>query len=327
MRPGRFRMEERTSPIHVVAGVLTDAEGRVLLARRTAGRDMAGAWEFPGGKVEAGESAAAGLARELHEELGIEVDAAACTPLIAVPFRYSSKRILLDVFRVPVWQGRPQGLEKQALSWVPRERLSRYTMPPADRPVVAALQQPPRYLITPDPENDEIFLASLERALRDGIRRVQLRARQRHRDDLRPLAAQAAARCREVGAELLINGDIELARELALGVHLRADQLFSTDRRPLPGSMTVGASCHDARELARAEALGVDFAVLGPVARTASHPEAEPLGWAGFASLRELTALPLYALGGMRPDDQAEARRHGAQGVAGISAFWPAGRV
>lgn len=317
-------MQDRSRPIHVAAAVLADAGGRILLARRTEGRDLAGAWEFPGGKVEQGESAEVGLARELREELGIEVDPAACAPLIAVPFAYRDKRILLDVFRVEHWQGEPRGLEDQALAWAPPERLHRYPMPPADRPVIAALRQPADYLITPEPTPDTgTFIAGVERALQRGCRRVQLRARTWTSDALRSLAAQVAARCREAGAELLVNGDIALARELRVGVHLRASQLAGLGKRPLPERQPVAASCHDAGELARAEALGVDFAVLGPVAATASHPDATPLGWEGFRALRERTTLPLYALGGMRPDDGAVARRHGAQGVAGISGFWP----
>ena len=181
--------------LHVVAAVLEDAGGRVLLTRRTEGRDLAGAWEFPGGKLENGESPAAGLARELHEELGIAVDPADCSPLIAVPFAYADKRILLDVFRIARWEGAPRGLESQALAWAPPERLHRYPMPPADRPVIAALRQPGCYPITPEPGDDHAaFVERIERLLTAGWRRIQLRARRLDRDALRPLAAQVAAR-------------------------------------------------------------------------------------------------------------------------------------
>ena len=119
----------RSDRVHVVAGVLRDVRGRVLLARRTAGRDLAGAWEFPGGKVEPGESARDALARELHEELGIRIGAV--EPFIAVPQAYPSKRIVLDVYTVTAFEGTPKGLEKQALAWAPPEMLSSYPMPPA----------------------------------------------------------------------------------------------------------------------------------------------------------------------------------------------------
>ena len=303
--------------VEVVAGVITDARGRILLARRTEGRDLAGLWEFPGGKREPDESAEAALARELREELGIEVDIG--EPLIAVPQHYPHKRLRLDVRHIRAWRGTARGHEGQALAWVPPPSLARYPMPPADIPVVAALLQPDRYLVTSDPTEDERgWLQALEHALENGISRVQLRTRELQGDRWARLAGIAAERCRQADVEVLLNGDIELAGQLGVGVHLRATQLRALGSRPLPAPFPVAASCHDAEELALAETLGCDFAVLGPVRSTASHPGAPTLGWTGFAALRERVSLPLYAIGGMRPDDIAEARQHGAQGVAAI---------
>lgn len=306
--------------VHVVAGVISDARGRILLARRTHGRDLAGLWEFPGGKVEPGETPEAALARELREELGIEADVGA--PLIAVPQQYPHKRLTLEVRRVQRWRGRVHGQEGQALAWVPAERLHSYPMPPADVPVVAALRQPDRYLVTPAPADDDgAWLAALEHALEAGIRRVQLRAPGIDPSRWRALAGRAAELCREAGAEVLVNGDLALARDLGAGLHLRAAQLATLDARPeLPGPLA--ASCHDAPQLRLAEALACDFAVAGPVAPTATHPDATPLGWEGFARLREHVALPLYAIGGLAADDIPRAREHGAQGIAAIRALW-----
>jgi 8-oxo-dGTP diphosphatase len=139
-------------------------------------------------------------------------------------------------------------------------------------------------------------------------------------------ARTALPLCREAGARLLIHGDWELAEALrADGVHLTAAQLGRLVERPLPPGFLVGASCHDVTELARAEALGADFAVLGPVLPTASHPGAPHLGWERFAALVEPARIPVYALGGMTPDLLDTAWRHGAQGVAGIRGFWKPG--
>ncbi|HET6434302.1 MAG TPA: Nudix family hydrolase [Xanthomonadaceae bacterium] len=309
----------------VIAGVIADPRGRILLARRTEGRDLAGFWEFPGGKREPGESAEAALVRELREELGIEAEPG--EPVIAVPQQYPHKRLRLDVRAIASWRGTPRGHEGQALAWVPPHRLPDYPMPSADRPVVAALLQPDRYLVTPAPAADDTaWLAALQRALDAGVRRVQLRAA----PNVAPsrwaaLVGAAVGLCRAADAQALVNGDVALAAELQAGVHLRAAQLMALGERPLPADLPVAASCHDAAELEQAARLGCDFAVLGPVAATASHPGARPLGWAGFAALRELTALPLYAIGGLRPDDLAQARAHGAQGIAAIRGLWPAG--
>src|SRR5690606_4070429 len=319
--------------IHVVAGVIRDIRGRVLLARRTDGRDLAGLWEFPGGKVEPGESPEDALARELREELGIE--AAAGTAVIRVPQQYPDKRLVLDVREVS-HAGKPKGLDGQALVWAPPHKLAEYPMPPADRPVVAALLQPDRYLVTPAPaDDDDAWLEGLARALEQGVRRVQLRAPGLDAARWAGLAAQAVALCRETGAEVLVNGDADLAERLGVGLHLRAAQLAGAapvrgrtaigDRGqdPLPRGRLLAASCHGVDDLRRAQALGCDFAVLGPLRATPTHPAAAGIGWQAFAAMREQVSLPIHALGGLGIDDIATARAHGAQGIAAIRGLWP----
>jgi 8-oxo-dGTP diphosphatase len=322
--------------VHVVAGVLSDARGPNHLARRTAGRDLAGAWEFPGGKVEPGETPFQALDRELHEELGVRI--LGIEPLIRVPQAYAHKRIVLDVYRVGRFSGKPRGLESQALAWSPPAKLAGYPMPPADRPVVAALNDADRYAITPPLLGDPAaFLATVERALEGGLRRVQLRLAGRvpgpgnsapaqpldPREHL-ALAAEVKRLCDLHRAQLFVNGDAKMAERLDCGLHLKAAQLMALADRPVPAGVPWAASCHDGAELAHAQALGADFAVLGPVAATPSHPGRVPIGWGGFAALREGVSLPIYALGGMGERDLDEARRHGAQGVAGIRAVWGA---
>ncbi|WP_159017311.1 Nudix family hydrolase [Cognatiluteimonas profundi] len=309
-------------PVDVVAGVLQDARGRILLARRTKGRDLAGLWEFPGGKREPGETSEAALARELHEELGIDVEVGA--PLISVPQQYPHKRLRLDVRRIASWHGTPRGHEGQALAWAPPHMLASYAMPPADRPVVAALVQPDRYLVTPDPGRDTAsWLSTLQVALDSGIRRIQLRPAPAHdRESFRALARIAVGRCRIAGVDVLLNADIELALELGAGVHLRDAQLRELSQRPLPEGLPVAASCHDVEGLSRAERLRCDFVVLGPVAATTTHPGVPGMGWNAFSALRESVSLPIYAIGGMTSDDIAIARTHGGQGIAAIRALW-----
>ncbi|MFA6984917.1 MAG: Nudix family hydrolase [Arenimonas sp.] len=311
------------APVHVVAGVLVDPRGRILLARRTAGRDLAGAWEFPGGKLEPGETPFQALDRELHEELGIRIHS--MEPLISVAQAYKDKRIVLDVYRVTRFSGRPRDREKQALAWSPIEKLCTYPMPPADRPVVAALTQPAHYLITPGVVGDQVkFLRRIEQALVSGTRRIQLRISPEGSSDVASLASEVKRLCDLSSAQLLLNSDIELAARLHCGIHLRAAQLMSLGERPLPVGVTVAASCHNEDELRQAEAIGVDFVVLGPVGKTPSHTDQAPIGWKKFVQLREHVSLPIYALGGLRPADHDTARRHGAQGIAAIRGLWPA---
>jgi len=196
-------MTARAEPLHVVAAVLYDAQGRVLLAQRPAGKAEAGLWEFPGGKCEAGETAHQALRRELREELGIELPPgeAAATPLIRVPVAATltatgpapeadasagtGLRLRLDTWRVHTFLGRPEAREHSALAWVEPADLARYPMPAADRPVLAALRGPERLLLTPEPDaiagnatdsaSETRFIAAVETALRAGLRRIHLR--------------------------------------------------------------------------------------------------------------------------------------------------------
>ncbi|MET1025139.1 MAG: Nudix family hydrolase [Pseudoxanthomonas sp.] len=311
--------------IHVVAAVITDARGRVLLARRGDGRDLAGLWEFPGGKREPGEAPEDTLVRELQEELGITVQVGA--PIMRVPHMYPDKQLLLDIRRVTAWKGVPRGMEGQALAWVEQDKLTRYPMPDADKPVVAVLQQPDRYLVTPEPGADhQAWLDGLAAALAKGVGRVQLRARTLETDPAWPaLAAQAVALCRKAGAQVLLNGAAKLARDLGIGLHLRGEQLTRLDTRPVPNGTPLAASCHSLDELHLAQDLGCDFVVLGNVRDTPGQPEHPAMGWQTFARLRESVSLPIYATGGLGVADLAQARQHGAQGIAAIRGLWPAG--
>lgn len=124
--------------MHVMAGVLLDHNRRVLLAQRPVGKHLAGFWEFPGGKLEAGETPLAALARELQEELGIHVWEA--EPLIHVPWQYGERPLLLDAWRVSSWRGEPQSLEGQPLQWLAPANVDPVTLAPADRVILAALR-------------------------------------------------------------------------------------------------------------------------------------------------------------------------------------------
>lgn len=308
-----------------MAGVLVDPAGRVLLAQRPPGKHLAGAWEFPGGKLEPGETAQGGLARELREELGIETGPG--EPLTRVPWVYGQKRLLLDARVLRQWEREPLPLEHTALQWADPYTVDLALLAPADRAILQALRLPQCYPITPadlPPEAFDACAAMLREALARGERLLQLRLPLWPRARVRELAAAVLPEAATHGAQLLLNADVEGARALGpgVGVQLKASQLEAWAARPLPWSQPVGASCHDAAELARALAVGADFATLSPVAVTATHPDVAALGWPVFAVLAEAAALPVYALGGMGVADVERARAAGGQGVAGIRGFW-----
>jgi len=307
--------------LHVVAGILCDGKGHVLLAQRPPNAHLAGTWEFPGGKIEPGESAQAALQRELREELGIDVGAV--EPLISIPWQYPEKSIVLHACRVIDFRGEPHGHERQALRWLLPHETVDLPMPPPDRPIVTALRLPQHYAITAEPGNNVAdSLAAIDHLLASGFRLIQLRAKHMRADRLADLATAALEHTRAAGAMLLLNRDLALAQALGLdGVHLLSADLMRLDARPLQADRWLAASCHDERELAQAAKIGVDFVVLGPVLPTASHPHAAALGWERFEALRATAPFPVYALGGLRQGDLDQAQRAGAQGIAGISAF------
>jgi len=309
--------------IKVAAGALIDSQGQVLIARRHDDAHQGGLWEFPGGKCEVGESTEAALKRELNEELGIEVTGH--RPLIRVTHHYNDLSVLLDVHRVDTWDGEVHAREDQPLAWVPPGKLGDYPMPAADVPIVHALQLPERYLITPAAVPDQqLFLNNLEKALHHGVRLVQLRVFDLPQATYLDLAAQVQQLCEANDARLLINGEAELAQHVgAAGLHLSSRQLLTLAARP-KGVGLLSVSCHNADELNRAQELRADCAVLSPVLPTRSHPDASPLGWDRFAQLVDEVAMPVYALGGMRPDLINVAWANGAQGIAGIRGLWPA---
>ncbi|HKT31692.1 MAG TPA: Nudix family hydrolase [Gammaproteobacteria bacterium] len=311
--------------IQVVAAVLKDGQGRVLVNQRPAGKPWAGYWEFPGGKIEAGETPRTALERELQEELGVKVREA--RPWLQLSHDYPERRVELDVWRVHGFSGTPHAREGQALARVQPEELDGWRLLPADAPIVTALRLPPQMLVTPSPDTERSrFFDALDKALQRGAEFVQLRAPEIAPPGYAQLAREVIALCRARGVRAVLNAAPELARELAAdGVHLSSARLAGISQRPLPKDFLTGASCHDEAEIRRAQALGLDYLVLGPVLRTPSHPQAKVLGWEGFARLAALSPLPVYAIGGMRPEHQKKARALGGHGIAAIRSLWSAG--
>jgi 8-oxo-dGTP diphosphatase len=199
----------------------------------------------------------------------------------------------------------------------------------ADQKLLQRLRLPSLYRITPDcaPATSSIdaWRARVSAVLRaDPQARMLLRVPSLDSRTRRLLLDQLCTQVIDPAQQLLVSHDVALARDCGLGVHLSAAQL----RDPPHGLHQLrgwrAGSCHNAEELRHAQALGLDFVTLSPVARTASHPHAEPLGWPAFGELARGYALSVYALGGLGPNDLDTAWQHGATGVAGIRGLWAA---
>lgn len=312
-------------PVEVAVAAIVNRQGEVLVARRAEHVHQGGLWEFPGGKIEPGETVTQALAREVSEELGLAVVGA--RPLIRVEHRYPDKHVRLHVCQVEQWTGTPRGREGQPLQWLAADALDPAQFPAANRAIIRALQLPDCYLITPQPQGgNEAFLTALGAALARGVRLIQLRATACSPDELERLAGAALALCRGHGSRLLVNASPDFARaQGADGVHLSSARLMALSERPLGPEYWVAASCHNAQEMEHACALGVDFVVVSPVVATRSHPEARPIGWQGLAALTGISSIPVYALGGLGPADLPAARGHGALGIAAIRGLWDEG--
>lgn len=307
-------------PLEVAVGLVLDPEGRVLVSRRLAGRHLAGYWEFPGGKIDTGESAFVGLARELHEELGIVVQAA--VQCLTVRHDFAECSVSLRVFRVTEWSGEVRGREGQEWAWREPSTLDPADFPAANHPMFQALVLPRRYLITPPADTRSAIPVVVERVQAALTRlpgsMLQVRAPDLGREDYRALIEPLHRFACAHGIPILANAPWEWVQDLpGVGWHLpeRRWRACST-RPPVPG--LVAASVHDADGLAAAARLGLDFAVLSPVRATTSHPDVVGMGWQRFAEQVREAGVPVYALGGMREADLEQARACGAQGVAAI---------
>jgi 8-oxo-dGTP diphosphatase len=311
--------------LRVAAAVLIRDDGRVLLAQRLPGTPYPGYWEFPGGKLEAGESAHDALVRELDEELGISVSHV--VPWLVQRYSYPHAHVELNFFRVFGWSGDPRGRDGQALAWQTPGAFEVAPLLPANAAVLRSLELPPVYAISMAEDlGIGAFLERARSAIDGGVRLIELREKSFSEEELARFAEKLLALGKSRGARFLLNGDADAARRLGCaGVHWTSTRLMAAQRRPT--EMLCAASCHDEVELARAVELGVDFVVLGPVLPTPSHATARPLGWTRFEELSRGMPLPVYALGGIKRADLEQAMQHGAHGVALRRGAWNLGPV
>ncbi|MBI3562666.1 MAG: Nudix family hydrolase [Gammaproteobacteria bacterium] len=317
-------MNPNTNYIHVAAGVVYDNHGRVLVAKRPEHLHQGGLWEFPGGKLRAGESVIGAVGRELHEELGIQL--VQSRPLIQVRHDYGDKQVWLDVHEVFVFNGKAHGREGQRVQWVTPGALAELDFPAANLPVVRCLQLPSLCAITGEFGDAQQGMRRVQRLLDNGIRLLQLRAKAMAATEFIALANQLRPLCDRYQALLVVNTlPAWFEQTGAHGLHLSAAALAHVTARPIAKDRWLFVAVHNAHELAQAQRLHADAMLIAPVLSTATHPQASPLGWEGLEALARRANCPVYALGGLNSDDIAKVRAYGAQGVAGISAWWPTG--
>lgn len=306
--------------VDVAAAVIRRADGAFLLGQRAPDTFYPGYWEFPGGKVEPGETPHEALVRELKEELAIDVLTA--YPWIMREHHYEHAHVRLHFFEVAEWHGTPVDHVHSELSWQHADALDVCPMLPANGPILKALRLPRVMGIT---HAYGIGIAAqleqLERALAYGLKFVQVREPGMPEETLATFIREVHARCANAGALVVVNAAESLTTSpSADGIHLPARRLSQLTQRP--DCEWVGTSCHNRAELEHAAALGLDYALLGHVKPSTSHPGKPPLGWEEFAKLAAELPMPVLAIGGLTSTDLALAHKYGAHGIAMIRGAW-----
>lgn len=303
--------------LQVAVGVIKNDVGEILISQRPMQVHQGGLWEFPGGKIEAGESVKYALTRELREELAICVEH--CEPLIKIHHHYSDVSVMLDVWLVEQFSGIAKGQEGQTIRWVSIHELANYDFPAANLPIIHAAQLPCFYAILDD-THPNCLIPHLHTLLSKNIQLIQARLKNLSAQAVEAFFQYAVPLCQKKGVQLLLNSAVKNVEKFEVGLHLTSHDLMQLNTRPKINGW-LAASCHNLAQLQHAEKIGIDFAVLSPVLKTATHPEASILGWEQFSELIMHVNIPVYALGGLTSADKTIARHFGGQGIAGIRTF------
>jgi 8-oxo-dGTP diphosphatase len=314
--------------VHVAVGVIKNNQGQILISRRDASQHMGGFWEFPGGKVESGESVQQALSRELHEELNIGIDTESLQPLCCIRHDYPDKSVLLDVWQTRQYSGEPQGMEGQPLRWVTAEKLVAAEFPPGNRAIIRALRLP--RLITLVNCGRRLVRQWPGAALPEHslIRLRYMDQEQSFVDYLRTLEVLVPDITHNILVDLPASGSDRQALFKLQEQHPQIRGFFanrhvmqSLTSRPDGDDLILGCATHNTQEISAARLLGADFVILSPVQPSRSHAENPGMGWHQFKKLAAQFPGPVFAMGGMTLQDMDPAMAAGAYGIAGISMF------
>lgn len=302
--------------VNVAAGVLTRADGRVLLAERPRDKSSGGHWEFPGGKFDAGENEGQALVREVQEEVGVVIDAAA--PWLVYDHEYADKVVRLHIYKASSWHGTPRGNERQRISWEDPAALSVAPLMAAYGRAIEALRLPAVVAVVyADCCERAEFFARLEQALRGGLRVVVLRERNMLAAQFAQFARRVSELARAYGARVLVEaGKAQAAQALAAGVHVCSCRLPAMVAPP--AGAIWSASCRSAADLTRAATLGATFATVPPPVAASGGG----IDWDGFRAMIQRSSIPVFASGDTGPEHLDAALRAGAHGIALPLSAW-----
>ena len=307
--------------IEASVGIIFNESFQLLMAERPQSKTWSGWWEFPGGKIEKGETPLEALKRELKEEIGISVIDA--EKWIVRKYAYEGYEVTLHFYKVTQWSGYIEAKEEQKISWVLPDNNKVSPILPANDLIFKAISLPDTYAITNAYEYSGNFLNKVEQKLNNGLGLIQIREKAMSKNAFIDLTKEIIQMAGNFDAKVMINSDINLAYKLnADGVHLNSSLLHRLSE--IPKDLIVSASCHSVCDIEKAMTMDVSFVVLSPVQKTQSHPNTTPIGWDDFSKITQNYSIPIYALGGMKQDDIENAFNAGAIGIASQRAIWEA---
>ena len=305
----------------IVLGVLKNKQNGVLVCQRKKSDSLGGLWELPGGKKKPGEVMIEALKRELKEELGISVFSA--RPLIRLDFLDEGRRFILNVFDVIKWIGTPTGKEGQKTFWAREDKLHDYSFPKFNPSINTAISLPSIISVTPPLEEFDEYIQEVVRIAKSGVDLIQIRPLVSNKDLLIKIGKSLSSRINLKKTTLMINcKQSEFDPKLFGGLHLNRLEASRCYYRPISKSQLLSTSCHNLKELAQAEKIGVDFVYMSPVKSSITHSDRPPLGWNTLKKFVRKSSVPVYALGGLSFNDIISAKWLGCQGIALKSAIW-----
>ena len=306
--------------IHVAVGVIVNEKDEVLIALRPSGKDQGGLWEFAGGKKEETETIELALEREFAEELDIKLKS--YFPLLKIKHSYEDVSVLLDVWMITDYIGTPKGLEGQRVEWRSLKSLECIDFPAANKKIIRSIKLPKFLPITPDLGDLSSVKKIFKTYNKQQIELVQFRQTHLNANEYLSWFKDAQTIAKEYSIELIFNGDIKnVDVSEASGFHANSRRLMQMSQRPIVRDKIFGASCHNLIELKKAMALDADYVSLSPVLQTSKYDDSS-LGWSTFKKLACEADIPVYALGGVGPNDLKTARSNGSYGVSGISSWF-----
>jgi len=315
-----LNIEPEAVYVKVSVAILINYNHQVLLGQRPPQKSWEGWWEFPGGKIEKGETSSDALYREVYEEIGVKITQ--FKKWVTRKYSYDGNDITLHFFKVQKWEGEVTSKENQKLVWAYLKNPNVSPILPANLFVQKAFDLPKYYAITNLSETSKkVFFNQLQNKISNGLKMIQVREKNISFDKFKIFSNEVIKICKPKGVKVIINSDVNLAYEInADGVHLTSKDLISIKK--IPKNLIVSASCHTQEEIDIAEKLNINFLVLSAIKKTLSHPDIKPIGWDEFENIANRVNTPIYALGGLGVNDYSIALENGAIGIASQRSIW-----